>query len=235
MHAKSGPLFPEVHVKRFALFVALWSTLSLAQAESRFITDQFKVTLRAGEGTSHKIIRMLPSGTHLELLGADRETGYSHVRTTDGRTGYVLTRQLMATPSARDRLAKAEERLKELQEEPGRLSAKLAQLQQAHQELQQQHQALGDEKQRIDRELQNISRTASNAIRISNERNELRKQVVTLTHQVENLKQENRELSNDSAQKWFLIGAGVIVAGIVLGLILPNLRVKRRKSSWGSL
>ena len=222
-------------MKRIALFVALWSTISLAQAESRFITDQFKVTLRAGEGTGHKILRMLPSGTRLELISSNKDNGYSQVRTSDGRTGYVLTRQLMSTPSARDRLVKAEERLKELQEEPGRLSAKLAQLQESHQELQQQHQNLGQEKQRIDRELQNISRTASNAIRISNERNELRKQVVALTHQVENLKQENRELSNDSAQKWFLIGSGVIVGGIILGLILPNLRVKRRKNSWGSL
>jgi SH3 domain protein len=27
----------------------------------------------------------------------------------------------------------------------------------------------------------------------------------------------------------------VVVGGIILGLILPSLRVRRRKSSWGSL
>jgi len=52
---------------------------------------------------------------------------------------------------------------------------------------------------------------------------------------VESLKQQNRDLGNDSTQRWFLIGAGVVLLGIILGLILPHLRFQRRKSSWGSL
>ncbi len=72
-------------------------------------------------------------------------------------------------------------------------------------------------------------------MRIANERNELRKQVASMTREVEDIKQQNRELENKTAQNWFLIGAGVVVGGIVLGLILPHLRVRRRKSSWGSL
>ena len=59
--------------------------------------------------------------------------------------------------------------------------------------------------------------------------------VAALTRERENLKQENRDLSNRTTQNWFLIGAGVIIAGIVLGLILPHLRFQRRKTSWGSL
>ncbi|MET0082651.1 MAG: TIGR04211 family SH3 domain-containing protein [Sedimenticola sp.] len=199
------------------------------------MTDQFKITMRSGESATHKIIRMLPSGYQLELLGANRESGYSRVRAKDGTTGFVLTRQLMKIPSARDRLQTAEVRLKELQEEPGRLSSKLASLQDAHKKLGSEHQQLQQQKQETDLELRNLQRTASNAVRISNERNELRKQVVDLTQLTEELKQENRELKNDSAQHWFLIGAGVIVGGILLGLILPKLRINRRKSSWGSL
>ena len=80
-----------------------------------------------------------------------------------------------------------------------------------------------------------LQRTASNSVRIANERNELRKQVTSLTREVEDIKQQNRELENKTAQNWFLIGGGVVVGGILLGLILPHLRVRRRKSSWGSL
>jgi len=141
----------------------------------------------------------------------------------------------MKIPSARDRLAKAEKRLEELQAEPELLSAKLAKLQGLHGQLKHQHTGVLAAKKELEQDLEAIRRTAANAIRISNERNELRKQVAGLARQVEMLKQENRELSNSTAQHWFLIGGGVIIAGIIIGLILPHLRFQRRKSSWGSL
>lgn len=220
--------------KQLILLLLLAATTQL-QAETRYVTDQFKVTLRSGESATHKIIRMLPSGYPVEVVSSNSDNGYSMVRTQDGSSGYILTRQLMQIPSARDRLVKAEQKLQELQQEPGRLSARLSKLQDEFQALTGEHQQLQQEKQRLEDELQAIKRTAANAVRISNERNDLRKQVVSLTRQSANLEQENRELSNDSAQRWFLIGGGVVVGGIILGLILPSLRVRRRKSSWGSL
>ena len=225
----------EAGVKRFALALLLLTVAGGLHAETRYVTDQLKITMRSGESTTHKIVRMLPSGYPVEVLETNRDSGYSKIRTGDGKTGYVLTRQLMKIPSARERLEKAEARLQELQEEPGRLSTKLTTLRDEHQTLQGAHAKVTDERNNLAQELDAIQRTAANAIRISNERNELRKQVATLTRQVEDLKQENRELSNDTAQNWFLIGAGVIVGGIIIGLILPHLRLQRRKSSWGSL
>lgn len=191
--------------------------------------------MRSGESATHKIVRMLPSGYRVEVLGVNPDTGYTRVRSGDGKEGFVLTRQLMDTASARDRLAIAEKQLLDLQAEPEKLAAKLASLQKEHQALQTNHRELERTKAVLDKELEAIRRTAANAIRISNERNELRKVVAKLTHQVEELKQENRELENDSDQKWFMIGAGVIIVGIILGLILPHLRFQRRKNTWGSL
>ncbi|PLX61540.1 MAG: TIGR04211 family SH3 domain-containing protein [Sedimenticola selenatireducens] len=225
----------EVRVKKFLTLLALLSAIANLQAESRYVTDQFKVTLRSGESATHKITRMLPSGYQVELISSNPDNGYSLVKTQDGTTGYILTRQLMPIPSARDRLVAAEAKLAELQEAPGLLSAKLSKLQDDYKALSGQHQKLQQEKQALDDELQSIKRTAANAVRISNERNDLRKQVATLTREAEELKQTNRELGNDSAQRWFLIGGVVVVGGIILGLILPSLRVRKRKSSWGSL
>jgi SH3 domain protein len=224
----------EVRVKKIALALVLLVSFGSLHAETRYVTDELKITMRSGESATHKIIRMLPSGTPLEVLADNKGTGYSQVRTEGGTTGYVLTRQLMAIPSARERLESIEQQLLQLKEEPERLSARLISLQTEHDQLQQQFAQVSEERQTLGQELESLKRTAANAIRISNERNELRKQVVTLTHQVEDLKQENRELGNSSDQRWFMIGAAVIVGGILLGLILPHLRVRKRKNSWGS-
>jgi SH3 domain protein len=207
----------------------------MAFAKSAYVTDELKITMRTGESATHRIVRMLPTGERLTVLSTNSKTGYSKIRTASGAEGYVLSRQLVDQPVARDRLAAAEAEVNALKAAPGELSSRLAKLREEHKALKQEHEALKRAKTLVDQEFAALQRTSSNAVRIANERNELRKQVASMTREVEDVKQQNRELENKTAQNWFLIGAGVVVGGIILGLILPHLRVRRRKSSWGSL
>ena len=221
---------------RNAILLLLLTLAALGvNAETRYVTDQFNIMMRTGESANHRILRQLPSGTAVKVLETNQDNGYSLVELPNGTTGYVLTRQLMDQPSARDRLEDMEARLRALQEEPDALAAKLTSLQSEYQALQEKQGRLERENTELSQELEGIRRTAANAVRIAEERNDLRKNVVALTRQVEELKQENRDLSHQTAQNWFLIGGGVVVLGILIGLILPHLRFQRRKSSWGSL
>lgn len=222
-------------VKKLATILLMILCTAPAWAKTAYVTDQVEITLRTGASTSHRIVRMVPTGEKLTVLSTDEKSGYTKVRTPNGVEGYVLTRQLVDSPVARDRLAAAEAEVKSLKAAPGELSSRLAKLTEQHAALQQAHQQLQQAKSQVDQEFAALKRTANNAVRIANERNELRKQVAGLTREIEDVKQQNRELENKTAQNWFLIGAGVVVGGIVLGLILPHLRVRRRKSSWGSL
>jgi len=222
-------------VRKAIILLILFLPALAAQGETRYVTDQFNIMMRTGESSSHRILRQLPSGTAVKLLESNSDSGYSLVELGNGTTGYVLTRQLMDTPSARDRLADMEARLRALQEEPGALAAKLTTLQAQYQTLQDENRRLQTLNSDLEQELEGIRRTSANAVRIAEERNDLRKNVVALTREVEDLKQENRDLSHQTAQNWFLIGGGVVVLGILIGLILPHLRFQRRKSSWGSL
>jgi uncharacterized protein YgiM (DUF1202 family) len=58
-------------------------------AESAWVSDEFEITLRSGPSTSNAIELMLKSGTELEVLERDAETGYSRVRTGGGTEGWV--------------------------------------------------------------------------------------------------------------------------------------------------
>ena len=77
------------------------------QAKTAYVTDEFKITLRSGESATHRILRMLPTGEKLNVLSSNPNNGYSKVRTASGAEGFVLTRQLVDQPVARDRLAAA--------------------------------------------------------------------------------------------------------------------------------
>jgi SH3 domain protein len=221
-------------VTRHLLLLLCFCCMGQALAETRYVTDQSTITLRKGESTRHKIVRNLPSGEAVQQLEIKESSGYSKIRTEDGTTGYVLTRQLQDEPVARARLAAMETKLAELQQAPDRLATRLAELQAAHEELQVEHQELSGEKGRLEQELASIKHASANVVQITEERSELRKNVADLTRQVANLRQENQDLKNQTTQRWFLIGAGVVTGGILIGLVLPHLRFRRRRDSWGS-
>lgn len=220
------------HLSFGLLFFILCGSL---QAKTVYVTDQFKVTLRSGESSRHKIVRMLPTGTPLIVKNVNRTTGYTEVSTQGGTTGYVLTRQLLDEPVARERLIQAEQKIKSLEAAPSQLQRSLSTLTTEHNKLQKEHKELTAIKEQIDLELKSLKRTSANAVKISEERNNLRKQVAQLTHELADINQENRELQNNTAQQWFLIGAGVVTLGIILGLILPHLKIRKRRDDWGSL
>lgn len=220
------------------IFFLILSAFSLATAEAasvKFVSDQFKVTMRSGMATDHKIISMLPSGHRLEVLGEDDDKGYSKVRNEEGKVGYVLTRYLMDEPSAREQLTEARERLEALRQAPDQLAAELDELKTSHAQLVAEHEQVAAEKNRIEQELADFRKAFAEPVKVARERDELRQQLAGLIRQSEELKQEKRELENSSEQMWFLIGGGTIIAGIFLGLILPYFRTTRRSSSWSSL
>jgi SH3 domain protein len=221
-------------VRKF-LLTALLATAGLAQAETRYVTDQLEATLRTGESVTHRIIRMVESGTALEVLGTNAKSGYSRVRTEDGREGFILTRQLMEEAPPRERVIQLEAKLQELQQAPDQLTAKLAALQDEYSTLERNHAKLESVKRDLEAELIAVKRAAADPLAIAEERNALRKQVADLTRQVEELKAQNAEAANDQAQRWFMIGGGVAFGGLLLGLILPHLRLRRQRSSWSTL
>ena len=95
-----------IKTARFGATVALTSLLllpAMAHAEPAWISDQFEITLRSGPSTSNAIQLMLRSGTQVEVLERDADSGYSRVRTGGGTEGWVLTRYLMREQSRRIR------------------------------------------------------------------------------------------------------------------------------------
>ena len=219
-------------MKRILFFISLLGSVS-AFAETAYITDQLKITLRSGESTTHKVVRMLPSGTAVKVLDRNNQTNYAKIRLSDGTTGYVLNRMLLAERPARERLAEAEQQLVVLRQEPGKLSSQLAELQERHAALEKKSAEMGDENDRLEQELVSLSKVAQDPLRVARERDDAVLHSQKLSNELDILKLKNQRLTDKTEQNWFLIGAGVVIAGIILGLLLPHMRVKKNRSGWG--
>ncbi len=207
---------------------------SIAQDTRRWVSDEFEITMRTGKNNRQSIIRMLKSGTSVELLEADNEAGYSLIRTGSGAEGWVLNRYLLRSPPARVRLPDIESQLQRSEENRRKLASELRSLQQERKELQGQVKTLDSSGQDLQQQLNRVRQLSAGAIQIDDQNQRLKQRAIDNERLLEELKLENARLGSRSNQRWFLAGAGVIIAGILVGLIIPRIRW-RRKSKWGEL
>ena len=218
--------------KKLLIVVCLSALVSgHALAETRYVSDHLEITMRSGKSTSHGITRMLQSGTPLTVLETDNDSGYSRVRTKDGKQGWVLSRFLMEGQAARDILATTEKKLAELELENRKLETDMNKMKEDMGSIEKERIDLDGINRNVSQELAAIKRTASSALAIDSENKELKSRVVALERNLQTLHQENEGLKDRTARDWFMVGAAVVLLGIIVGLIIPRIRW-RKKSSW---
>jgi len=209
-----------IFMRAVLIIFMLFMATTVAQAETRYIVDQAKLPMRSGQGTSYAIVRMLPSGAAVTVL-EQSSAGYTRVRTSRGQEGWILSRYLMKSPAARDRLAWAEKEL-----------SKLGRLKQNKKSLEQERRQLTKDNKALQQELARIRKAAANAVIIADENKVLQIKANEAEQAFEDLRQETNDIRSGAQQRWFMLGSGAIFLGILLGLILPRLKF-RRKERWG--
>ena len=202
--------------------------VSTASAETAWVTDQFEITLRSGPSTSNAIQLMVGSGTALEVLERDADTGYTHVRTQGGTEGWVLTRYLMNEASAREQLQRLTGQLTNATSRGSSLNSQLAAIKGEHDAAKQQIATLEREKAAVEKELADLKRTAANVLSINDQNESLMEQLAAAQIRADSLEQENRQLSSQTTRYWFMSGGLVLLVGIILGIWLPRIRWQRR-------
>ena len=217
-------------LKTFSQALIILALLGLqdARAESGWVSDQFEITLRSGPSTGNEIRLMVSSGTELEILERDADTGYSRVRTPGGTEGWVLTRYLMPEPSAREQLQTLTAQLTSATSRGSSLGTQLAAIRSEYETAERSIATLESDNGRLQEELDALKRTAANVLAIDAQNKELRDQLNAADIRADTLEQENRALQSQTKRYWFMSGALVLVVGIILGLWLPRIRWQRR-------
>lgn len=213
--------------KGLIVSLLLAANVALA-APTRYISDELEITLRSGPTTQHRITQMLSSGTAVEVLETT-DDGWARVRVAGGREGWVLNRYLMNNPSARSQLEQAQRVAVNAKDSNEELRTTLADEQQRATELADQLRQVQTQNQRMQQQLTE----ASEGLALAGENKELKKRIVDLQREIQDLVNETERLGDRSRQDWFMVGAGVLFGGMILGLILPRLRWRKR-STWSS-
>jgi SH3 domain protein len=204
----------------------------LAHAQTRYVTDRTIVELRRGPSTEYLILRNLEAGERVDVLEQDEAAGYSRVRVADqGTEGWILTRFLTAEPIARERLAVAERNLTAARERVTALEAQNAELARDLGATRTDLEEARTTHTAVSKELADIRTASANVVAIRDQNASLQQRLVQRDREVEELTAQNARLASRSNQNWFVVGAAVLLGGIVVGLVAPTLRRKRR-SDW---
>lgn len=218
-----------------APLAALCAMLSCAQvyAQTRYVTDDFKVMLRTGPSLQNKIVESLSSGAPLDVLREDAGNGHSQVQTSSGKIGYILTRFLSPTRSARSRVKDLEGQLKQLRSKPGELQSLLANSQEENQELITQNTRLTNQFKSAVEELNKIKEVSADAVNLSQRSAKLEIEVQQLLLELDTIRIDKEDLKDQSAKRWFVLGGGTGFVGLLFGWIL-SIASRPRRQSWGA-
>ncbi len=208
------------------------ATISSAYAKTVYVDDTLYAPIRSGEGTQYRILHSgVRSGTPLELIERS-ESGYSRVRTPDGIEGWMVTRYLSETPIAQERLEAANRQLAQAQETASSLKNQLQKVTEERNALRNSEETLGARAGRLSQELREIKTVAADAINLKRRNEEFRSENQKLRNELEVLTAEKERLEANKESDFMLIGAGLVLLGIILALIVPALKPSRKTDNW---
>lgn len=223
----------DLPMRTLLCFVFLLGAAGGAAAQStQYVTDSLRLESRTGPSTGHRIMLMLDSGTPLEVL--EEADGWSRIILPSGEEAWMLSRYLMPDPPARVAVERATAKVSTLQSENARLAEELARWRAMSEEVTRSRDSLASSNEALTSELDELKRTSASAVQIRAENIELTERLADLRRDHTRAEQDYTVLRASRERDWFLAGGGVLLGGMLLGLIIPKIRWKRRRS-WGEL
>lgn len=206
-----------------------------AAAVTGYIIDEIYVPLRAGQGNQYKILNKgLRSSTALTILEEPEGSEWMLVETQGGVQGWIRSQYIVKQPTAELKLAE--------------FTRKLAEKNDLYADTKTDLQSLQEEKTALEEELKNTKAMLASTTeeldslkQISGDAVALHERHQTFMQKYEVLKteldikiSENERLRKDDRRSWFMYGAGAVGLGVLLTLIIPVLRPKKKYSEWAN-
>ncbi len=208
----------------FLTILLLLLTAAIAEAETRYISDQLIVTVRTGAGNQYQIIETLKSDSPIEILEETAE--YVKARTPKGTEGYILKQYVTKAIPKTQQIAdlkkqkvalekKLQRQQQELQEASGLATSSQGIVEQLNSDLKNTTQQLD----KVSRDFQQLKERSENVVNLTTERDQLLEENSLISSELKVLQEENKDFHRSNMIQWFLAGGGVFFGGWLAGKI----------------
>lgn len=217
-------LFKRFEVYGLLLILCLFATA--IHAETMYISDNLKITLRSGPSTENKILAVLESGQKVEVITSGNE--WTQVREANGKEGWVLSRYLTPNPTHNLRLEGLESKHKNLMTQAAALLEENNQLKAERSKLSAQLETTEKQMQKTSSEYETLKSEAAEFLTLKTKYERAASQLVEQTEKAKKLEEQVTRMEMNYAIKWFLAGSAVLIVGFIIGF--STKRQRRRPS-----
>jgi SH3 domain protein len=196
-----------------SLMLCLFSTFGYA--ETMYVSDLLKLTLRTGPSIENKILAVIKSGQMLDVVELGDE--WSRVQLSNGKEGWVLSRYL--TPNETNNI-----KLERLQTKHKNLMIQAAALLEENNKLKAKNKGLGSDSAANQKQLDKIKNDyeilkaeAAEFLTLKSKYERAASQLAEQTAKAEKLEEQLTKLELNYYIKWFLAGSGVLILGFLIG------------------
>ena len=214
-----------------ALLSVITSSFVTAQ-EKVYVSDILVVNFRTGQGNEYRIDKRLKSNTELTQLEVSEDNNWAKVRHADGTEGWVLTQYLQKRPTAKIQLNQALTKLARLEQQVKTLTEENTSLKSENTSVKAEASSSSQSNESLAAELKKIKAISASAIELDKRHQELLEKHHIIQTERDTLRAENESLINDQRLSFLIYGAGILIAGMIIAVILPSLKPKKRYSEW---
>ena len=213
--------------KRFGLFcLALMFCLfsNFVYAETMYVSDILKLTLRTGPSTENKILAVIESGQMLEIVKFGDQ--WSQAQLPSGKEGYVLSRYLTPNETNNIKLERLEAKHKNLMIQAAALLEENNKLKAESEKRRIEFETNQKQMAKAQTDYETLKTEVAEFLTLKSEYETTASKLAEQTAKAEKLEDQLTKLELSYYIKWFLAGSGVIVVGFLIGF--STKRQKRR-------
>ncbi|HIC40711.1 MAG TPA: TIGR04211 family SH3 domain-containing protein [Piscirickettsiaceae bacterium] len=211
------------------LLIPLLLVHSMASAQSYvYVTDMVDIPMRSEnkiQSNPSNLLRMLPSGTKLEILST--ESGWTKVK-FEKTTGWMISRYLTSKPPAQAQLEKLRQTYNANKLLIGKQSKRNAELEAQVKEFQIQTTMLSVQTSKSQAEKEHIEQVYKDALKLEHTNEKLKTEALQLKTEIQLLQNNNTAGQEASSRNWFIVGAIVLFFGFIMGFVFPKRSNQRR-------
>jgi SH3 domain protein len=209
-------------VMQLLLATTLW-------ARTMYVSDTFEIVVRSEKNSEsgRNIIKLLPTGTAVEVI--DMDDSWATVQLPDGRTGYTLKRYLLSRLPYKLTAEKLQEEVEEQRQRLVTLTEQLTALQEEHRRLQDVSREQEGQLTDVTKKYEQLRQDAAEFLQLRADYTQLQQVHEQNQRQLAELQDSHLLLKKSRNLSWFLSGAGVMLAGWIIGMITERFRGRRKR------